>query len=583
MHCNHVHQPLLSYGLLHRCMYCPDKTTSRLPVFMPDVEPVPLRSSTTRISMTCVLRTVVRTALCLAFVVGLTGCATGALDRAPVSPEQPWMDPQLAKPTAATSPADASEHNIADSASRDNSFAVAKVPGIKGLAHAPPLDPAKTYALLDLIDLAQKNNPQTRSAWNRAREAALGVGMVEATFLPVLSANVLAGYQRTTFPSQLVIGPREFATDVSGVVPGLALGWLVLDFGKREALLEAAKELSRAANILFNAEHQKVIWMVTTRFYDYNLARERVNLAQDGLVNQQKIAQATRARLQAGMATTVEVALAEQGVMQARLYLVNAQGLERNAYLGLLAAVGLSPTTTLRVAADSSQRATTALKANIQITDQMIQEAIASRPDIAASYAAMKAAQANIKVVESDFFPQVYLGGFLANSNTSFNLQGLPGFTQQANATGVLVGVTLPLFDGGLRSARLIGAQVRSEQASQQFDQLQKDAVREIVLAQTVLNSALESAATAKSLVGTAQIAYDAALASYREGLATMTMVTQAAQGLLGARQALLDANVACEVAAANLGFAMGEMTSAHNAVRTVQRRTGLISGSNLK
>lgn len=528
----------------------------------------------------------------------LAGCATEALDRAPPSAVSPWIDPELAGTDAnvaskvsslssGTIPARSGAVDTVESVDGTGvqtltqtrldkpaapSYRVASVPAITGLPRTALPDPGQTYGLVELIDLAQQNNPQTRAAWNHAREAALAVGMVEATFLPVLSANVLAGYQRTTFPSQLVIGPREFATDVSGVVPGLALGWLVLDFGQRVALLEAAQQLSRAANILFNAEHQRVIWSVTTRFYQYNLARERVRLARDSLASQQQIAQATRARLQAGMATTVETALSDQGVMQARLHLVNMQGLERSAYLGLLAAVGLSPTTEVRIAADTSKLATEQLRANTRLTDQTIEQAIASRPDVAASYAAMKAAQANIKAVEADFFPKVFLGGFLANSNTSFNLQGLPGFTQQANATGVLLGVTLPLYDGGLRNARLVGAQVRSEQATQNFTQLQQDAVREIVLAQTVLKSALDSEATAQDLVRTARVAYNAALESYQEGLATITMVTEAAEGVLHAREALLEARVAAEVAAANLAFAMGEMTSASQATAVTQR-----------
>ena len=509
----------------------------------------------------------------------LSGCATEALDRAPASAERPWVDPEIVSvatetvTVGQTGGLTSAQTTTSHNSQAQPTYRVARVSEIRGLPRTELPNPDQTYSLVQLIDLAQQNNPQTRAAWNHAREAALAVGMVEATFLPVLSANVLAGYQRTTFPSPLVIGPREFATEVSGVVPGLALGWLVLDFGKRKALLEGAEQLSRAANILFNAEHQKVIWAVTTRFYEYNLARERVRLAHDSLASRQQIAQATRARLQAGMATTVETALSDQGVMQARLHLVNTQGAERNAYLGLLAAVGLSPTTEVRIAADTSKVATEQLRANTKLTDQAIEQAIASRPDVAASYAAMKAAQANIKAVEADFFPKVILGGFLANSNTSFNLQGLPGFTQQANATGVLLGVTLPLYDGGLRNARLVGAQIKSEQAARNFNQMQQDAVREIVLAQTVLGSALESEATARELVSTARIAYNAALDSYQEGLATIRLVTEAAEGLLHAREALLEARVASEVAAANLAFAMGEMTSSSQAIQTIQGR----------
>ena len=486
--------------------------------------------------------------VCLALLLG--GCATEAIDLAPAAADQPWQDPQRT-----------------NGANLTRVFTVASLPDITEPASSVMPDPKRTYGLVELIDLAQQSNPKTRMAWNHAREAALAVGMVEATFLPVISANAVGGYQRTSLQSPLVIGPRQFDTNLSGIVPALALGWLIVDFGQRQALLEASRQLSRAANILFNAEHQRVIWSVTTRFYEYNLVRERVTIVQEAQTNRERILQAARARQKAGIGTTVETALAEQAVMQARLQVVTSEAATRNAYLNLLAAVGLSPMTQVKIAAPSRQKSVNALQRNLKLTEQAIREALSIRPDIAASYAAMKAAQASIKAVEADFLPKVYLGGILTTSNTSFNLQGLPALSQQANSSGILIGITLPLYDGGLRNARLMGAQIRSDQASQNFEQLQRDAVREIVLAETVLRSSQESDVTARELVRTARIAYDSALDAYRAGLATITMVTEAANGLLDARRALLDAQVASEVATANLAFAMGEMTSSNAAV----------------
>ena len=51
------------------------------------------------------------------------------------------------------------------------------------------------YTLTELIDVAERESPQTRVAWQRARNAAIGAGMVESTYLPVITANVLGAYQ----------------------------------------------------------------------------------------------------------------------------------------------------------------------------------------------------------------------------------------------------------------------------------------------------------------------------------------------------------------------------------------------------
>jgi outer membrane protein TolC len=56
-------------------------------------------------------------------------------------------------------------------------------------------DPGKVYTLSDLIDLAETNNPLTRTAWNAARDAALAVGIARSTYLPRLTVAALGGYQ----------------------------------------------------------------------------------------------------------------------------------------------------------------------------------------------------------------------------------------------------------------------------------------------------------------------------------------------------------------------------------------------------
>ena len=52
-----------------------------------------------------------------------------------------------------------------------------------------PLAPEQRYTLAELIDLAQRTNPETRVAWERARQAAADVGLVESEYYPLGSAS----------------------------------------------------------------------------------------------------------------------------------------------------------------------------------------------------------------------------------------------------------------------------------------------------------------------------------------------------------------------------------------------------------
>jgi outer membrane protein TolC len=81
-------------------------------------------------------------------------------------------------------------------------------------AEPSSIDLQKRYDLVELIDLAQRLNPETRVAWEAARQAAIGVGLVESAYFPVLTLTALGGYQSEAFPAPrpshpLVLPPKR--------------------------------------------------------------------------------------------------------------------------------------------------------------------------------------------------------------------------------------------------------------------------------------------------------------------------------------------------------------------------------------
>lgn len=485
----------------------------------------------------------------------LTGCAQQAIDRAPPAPDQPWRatgqiwrtSPDAPPPEAVTR--------------EPRGFGIPTVPALTAASHVMAFDPQTPLGLAQLIDIAQRENAQTRAAWNRAREAALSVGLTEALFLPMISASVISGRQRINVPLPVSVGGTNptIRNTVTGTLPLLTLNWLLFDFGERQALRDAAESVSLSANILFNATHQKVIRDVTDHFYQYDAARTRTRLARDALANHVKVRQAAQARLKAGVATQLDLALAQQAETQGKLHLIGSQGTERNTYLALLGAIGLPPDTALPVASPAHARLPTELAA---LTGQRMQDALSQRPDIAAAYAAMQAAEAGERAAQAAFLPKVFLSAALTRNHGSFEIGSLPALDQKASASGIWLGVTLPLYDGGMRATQVGKARIRREDAAEQLRSLQQTALREIAAAENILRTALQSHDAATGLVRTAQVAYDSALASYRQGLVTVTLTTEASTQLNKAHQALADARYAALAAAANLAFLMGDMVS---------------------
>jgi outer membrane protein TolC len=480
------------------------------------------------------------------FCAVLAACTTQMLENAPPDPAKPWQ-PKTTGSNAGT-------------ARSAGDFGVEGPPEVSALQPTPDISSDKTYGLPELIDIAQTRNPLTRVAWQQARQAALAAGMVEATYLPFISANVIAGRQEVTQPLPIPIGGRDdVTTTVDGVSPQIALQWLVFDFGQRSALHAAARHNSDAANVLFNGAHQTIIYDVTRGYFLYGAARNRVRSAQQSLSNSRKIEDAAQARSQKGIGTTIELAQARQAVAQAQFGLVQAQGTEKDSYQALLAAMGVSPMTKMRIKEPGSRR----LPQDVgKPTEAMIKAALTRRPDVLASFSAMKASESGIKAAQAELMPKVFLGAVAATGSTNLSASGLPTIGQQASTSGVMIGATLPLFDGGLRQAQLANAQSLAAASAATFEKTRDAAAREIVVSTEALRSALASHRAASALTQASAVTYDAALDSYRAGIGNITVATAANSGLLAARQGEADGYTASLVAAANLAFVLGAMTS---------------------
>ena len=446
-------------------------------------------------------------------------------------------------------------------ASSASVFRVPAVPDLPSLQGDALFADGRALDLPQLIDIAQRENRQTREAWNRAREAALSVGLTDALFLPVIIANVVTGEQRLKVPVNLPLGlgTVDVNNTVRGTTPFVTLNWLLFDFGERNALREGAQYTALAANVLFNASHQKLIRDVTDAYYRYNAARRNVDLARQSLTQHELVLAAVEARLEAGLATKIDTALARQALAQGRLNVVTHQGLERTSYLALLEAMGLPSYTQLAVSTPVLDQLPSAME---PLTRERIQAVVAQRADIAAAYAALKVTEAGQRAAEAAFMPKAYMGAVWARNHSNFQVGGLSGLGTQNATSGVLFGISVPLYDGGFRSKQLNKAEVAHEQAQLRLEQLQTLAVREIVVAEQVLQTALQSHDAAQELVQTAGVAHDAASEAYKVGRVSTVLLTESAIQLHKAQQAEAEAQYASVAAAANLAFVMGRMVS---------------------
>jgi outer membrane protein len=460
----------------------------------------------------------------LALVTSLLGNALHA--QAPPAPDRPWSIP-------------------------DSAFARAAA-----LEDEPTLWVQKPYDLPALIDLAQRTNPETRAAWQAARAAAAAIGLAESSYLPQLSAEALGGFERTPLPIPRTLVPKGyFVSDSREIIPSLALKWLLFDFGRREANLEAARAESFVANAGFTAVHQKIVLEVSQTYFALGAARGRLRAAQKALATAQTVEAATQAKHDRGLATIVALAQAQRQSAQARYSVAAAEGAERTTMANLIAALGIPAATPLE-ASDASDTPPPA--SPNQSIAAAINAALAHRPDIVAALGKMDAAEASLKVAERAYRPTIGLSAHVFQNIGATRSDGGSTSTVDHDGGNILFSFSMPLFDGGERASRIsiARAQVRESQAD--LAQARDSVAQQVVRAYDELLTTLAEYEAAETLLRAANTSYDAALHSYQQGVGTYTELATEENAVADAERQVEDARAGAHTAAAGLAFAMG-------------------------
>jgi outer membrane protein len=494
----------------------------------------------------------------------LAGCATSALEMAPQHADRPWVPATNPSGEIIPGAKPAPDTTAPSNFTLPNNRALGSVPS------SPNIEAEHAYSLAELIDIAQSNNSLTRTAWNHAREVALAAGIAKSAYLPNLTATVVGGYQRSHNNTSALGVNVDGDNTADGVVSALSIQWLLFDFGERTAVLNAARQASVVANIGFTAAHQQVIYQVSVAYYLEAAARARVDTAARAVKNAQTVQVAAEERYGHGVGTVVEVAQARQATAQAQMLQVQADGGAQDAYLNLVSAMGISPLTRIKIADLPPRKLPTSVSDSVE---QIVSDALGRRPDVLAAFAAERASQESLRAARAEFLPKVFLSATGAYNDGRLGVTAIPAFGQQSaptdNLTGnrlgatVFAGITVPIYDGGLRAAVLEQARARADNASIALTHTREEAVRQIVSAQNGLRTSLSAYSASESLNSAAETTFEAALTAYRNGVGSITDATVAENQLLLAKNASTDAYSGALSAAVTLALSIGALGSA--------------------
>ncbi|CUI17624.1 Conserved hypothetical protein [Candidatus Protochlamydia naegleriophila] len=452
-------------------------------------------------------------------------------------------------------------------------------------------------AVADLISIALQNNPSTQQTWANARAAAFSVEIAKSALYPSVFLTETLQYSN----SQLDEGPPDIipaatgatgATGAASILPfsnsalnraqvvdttvidtgntsiatttftpsvgefttltsDLSISYLLLDFGGRQATIEAAKQALYNSNWTHNRQVQQVIINVLNTYYTYMGLSALVVARESDLKNAQTNYDAANRLFEAGVRTKLDVLQAKTDLINIQLNIVDLEGQKKVAYGRLANAIGLPSQSEFQVPDIPQDLPIDIVTAGVE---QLIDQAKRHRPDLAAAYALHEMRKEEIVIARSSGLPT--LGTFVdLQENNDFNNPSLNRHSLSASLV-----VSAPLFDGFLYVNRERRAQEILRGACANLRAVELNITLDVLTSYFNFKTAVQSLKYSDEFLKYSEEAYEAALIMYREGIGTILDLLNAQRALANARAQKIQARTQWAIALSNISFAAGTL-----------------------
>lgn len=432
--------------------------------------------------------------------------------------------------------------------------------------------PAATLTLPEAITLARRNNPTYQTSINARRTVAAQVRAANGALLPNLNTSFGAGFRegRQTFFQGQAFGSTndQLSTDVSA---SANLNLSLATFNDRKA----ARAAQDATEYDIASAEQRVKIDVTNQYLATLQAQARAVLQDTLLATTDIQLQLSRARLQVGSGTQLDVQRAEVADGQQRVAALNQRNQAAIEMLRLFQLLGVAPVP--GTVLDANLPPAPTLDANT-----IMEMARTSNPQLEALRAREDVADLNIASARSTYFPSLSVQAGLSAFTNRFtntglliqqgqlsslgsqascvrseevrNAVGLPNRLNECaaitfspaqeqairdaqgkypldftrNPYSVSASLSLPIFNGFRREQQIEQARVSRRNAENDLRGQELRITADVSAAFLTLNTAQQTVALQEQNVRTARTALSLAQERYRVGLASIVDLQQA-------------------------------------------------------
>jgi outer membrane protein len=406
------------------------------------------------------------------------------------------------------------------------------------------LQPGKQWRLMDIIEIALRNNPQTRASWYAARSAAADMLSQKGSYYPQI--GIVAEPAQTE-----IIAPHDVhEKSIRSFNPAMELSWLIFDFGGRDASVEEKRQALLAADFTHNANIQDVVLLVLQVYFRYAKAKAMVKASEASLNEAAQNLEAAQNRHGEGFATIADVLQAQTALSQAKLNLEDAQGQVQIIRGALATAMGVPANTPYDIENLTWNPPVDRLMDQVEV---YIQQAQANRPDLAAQKSLVEQATANIRMARSALYPNVTL-------NNQFSGWIDSDKSQWANQNTASLTINVPIFYGYSNRYDLRKAEQDARAQEEQFNILEQRIIFQVWSSYFNLKTAGQRVHTSDDLINSALQSYDVAYGRYKEGVGGFLDLLAAQSTLENARAQRVEALADWYISLANLSRDTGEL-----------------------
>jgi outer membrane protein len=393
---------------------------------------------------------------------------------------------------------------------------------------------------------ALRNHPRLAAAQIQAMIAQEGVNAAQAGFFPTIQAYLTAvdaGNENT----RILAGALNNPSIYDRAAGGLGISQLITDFGHTSNLAAGSKLQARAEAENTAATREQIVLSVDVAYFTALQTTAVLKVAKQTLATEQLLADQVKALASNQLKSELDVSFAMVGFEQAELVRQKAEGDDGAAQAILAAAMGLHEPhrfDLVGVPASNAQPAD---------VSSLVVAALHVRPDITRLRLERDAAKRYERAEYDMNYPTLSAVGAIGDSPTHDT--HLP---EHYAAAGVELSV--PIFEGGLYSARQHQAELRERIAEENLRDAEDSAVRDVQVARLNFSTADQRYRTAEQLVSHADKAFQLAQARYRQGSSSIVELSEAQLNATSAEITLAGARYDALIQKAILDFQTGAL-----------------------